>query len=83
MFGVGRRLVSEFREFFNSFLRVRDADTCFYLEQQMDRSALWPQPLLQLNPAFENGPLVDELVEQGVLDPRRGKLRKWRATLSR
>jgi ATP-dependent helicase YprA (DUF1998 family)/very-short-patch-repair endonuclease len=30
---------------------------------------LWPEPLIQLNPAFESGGMVDDLVARGLLHP--------------
>lgn len=37
------------------------------MESEFASGTLWPQPLLQLNPSFERGESIDELVESGTL----------------
>lgn len=39
------------------------------MDQQLESGLLWPEPLIQLNPAFEPGHWVDELVDEGLLHP--------------
>jgi len=38
-----------------------------HVERELDGGLLWPDPRLQLNPAFEAGGLIDELVAEGLL----------------
>lgn len=70
MFLLRQQLVGDFREYINSFLNVRHPEIKDYIRQELDAGALWPEPLVQLNPSFAPGHLVKELVEQNVLDPR-------------
>src|SRR5215204_5075448 len=35
--------------------------------RSLDEGLLWPDPLIQLNPSFEAGESIDELVDEGVL----------------
>ena len=67
MFGLRERLVSDFSEYIRSFLKVKDEQIAAFVEEQLGKGALWPDPLLSLNPNFLAGPLVDELVERGML----------------
>lgn len=39
------------------------------METSLAEGLLWPEPLIQLNPSFEPGDWIDELVRQGVLHP--------------
>lgn len=79
MFQLREQLITDFSEYIQSFLKVRDEKIRSWVEAELNSGALWPEPLLSLNPTFQQGPLVDELVEQMVLHPlcgsifRRGK----------
>lgn len=35
----------------------------------LESGHLWPEPLIQMNPAFESGRYVDDLVSEGLLHP--------------
>jgi len=74
MFDLRKQLVSDFREYIESFLNIRDQAIQDFVDSEIDRGALWPDPLLQLNPAFEDAGLIDELVEKGALDRRCGTI---------
>ena len=39
------------------------------VQKEIDDGLLWPEPWLALNPAFEPGGTVGELVDRGVLHP--------------
>lgn len=79
MFQLREQLITDFAEYIQSFLKVRDAGIREWVESELNAGALWPEPLLSLNPTFHQGPLVEELVEQKALHPlcasifRRGK----------
>jgi hypothetical protein len=79
MFQLRERLITDYSEYIQSFLKVRDQEIRGWVEAELDAGALWPEPLLSVNPTFELGPLVDELVETKVLHSqcstifRRGK----------
>ena len=72
MFQLRRQLITDFSEYIKSFLRVRDDEIREWVEAELDAGVLWPDPLLSLNPTFEQGSLVDHLVERHVLHPRCG-----------
>src|SRR5439155_1159279 len=52
-----------------SFVRIRDSRIDSYVRHEFDSGVLWPESILQLNPAYEPGPTLDELALQGVLLP--------------
>jgi len=70
MFELRKQLVSDFSQYVNSFLRIRDEQISSFLQQEMERGTLWPEPLIQLNPSFEKDTLAEELVDRNVLDSR-------------
>jgi ATP-dependent helicase YprA (DUF1998 family) len=69
VFDLHRRVFSEYREFVRSFVRVADERLRAYVEERIlgETGELWPEPLVQLSPAYEPGETVDELVKMGVL----------------
>lgn len=70
VFDIRDRVVQDYSDYIRSFLQIRDARVAEYLHGELDRGALWPDPLVQLNPSFQPGDWIDELVAQGVLHPR-------------
>ena len=69
VFAVRDRLVEDYANFTSGFLEVRDERIRAYVEEQLSRGLRWPDPWLSLNPTFEPGGTVDELVATGVLHP--------------
>ena len=37
------------------------------ITEELDAGLLWPEPLIQLNPSYEPGGLIDELVDRTLL----------------
>lgn len=69
VFELRDRLVREYSDFIRSFIRISDQRIRDTVEGELDSGALWPDPLIQLNPAFEAGASVSKLVEEGILHP--------------
>jgi len=69
VFQLRDQVIASYASYVQSFVRVRNPGIRELVKRELDRGILWPQPLLQLNPAFERGRSVDELVEQDVLHP--------------
>jgi ATP-dependent helicase YprA (DUF1998 family) len=71
--------IGDYSSYVKGFLEVRDAEVEQFITSRLDGGFLWPEPLVQLNPAFVQGPTIDELVDQKRLHPtcrevfRRGK----------
>lgn len=60
-------LVADYAGYVKSFMRIRDERIRTEIDRSLTTGALWPEPLLQLNPSFEPGASVDELVQHGTL----------------
>jgi ATP-dependent helicase YprA (DUF1998 family) len=69
VFTVRDRLIGEYAQYVRSFMHIRDPRIAERVEEDLRLGLLWPEPLLQLNPSFEPGKWVDELVAEGVLHP--------------
>lgn len=67
VFALRDTLVGEYRKYAESFLSIRDARIREHVQRAFGRGLLWPNPRIQLNPAFEPGGWVVKLVEEGLL----------------
>jgi len=68
-FGVLEKVLGDYQSFVSGFLNIRDQDVRRKVETEIENGLLWPEPWLALNPAFESGGSVSELVADGVLHP--------------
>jgi len=59
--------VGDYRGFVESFIKIRDPRIQDEVDRRLDEGLLWPEPLIQLNPAFELGRTVDKLTQDRVL----------------
>ena len=65
--GLRDRVISDYSGYVRSFIRIKDSRIAEYVEEQLAQGRLWPDPLIQLNPAFEPGDTVEELVRRRAL----------------
>jgi hypothetical protein len=67
VFELRERLVADYRRYARSFLPVKDERIRERLHRELDSGLLWPDPPVQLNPAFAAGGTVADLVGEGLL----------------
>ncbi len=67
VFELRERLVRDFADYTRSFIHIRDERIRALVDDELERGLLWPNPIIQLNPAFESGGTIDELVAEGLL----------------
>jgi len=67
VFGLRNPLIKGYADYIQSFIHIKDSRVREYVEDTLTKGFLWPDPLIQMNPAFEAGEWIDELVDQGVL----------------
>jgi very-short-patch-repair endonuclease len=70
VFELRNKLIDDYAEYATSFVTINDERVRELVEEELSQGLLWPEPLVQLNPTFEPGGYVDELVDQGLLDSR-------------
>ena len=59
-------LIEDYSAYVKGFLEVRDTEVEQFITSRLDGGFLWPEPLVQLNPAFVQGLTIDELVDRSV-----------------
>ena len=73
VFDLDRRVVNEYSDFARSFTKMRSADIRARVDEQYASDRFWPEPILQLNPHFQVGASVGDLVAGGLLHPDTAK----------
>ncbi len=67
VFGFRNRVVDDYGEYVRSFITVRDERIDRKVKAEMEGGFLWPAPLVQLNPSFQDGDSLPDLVAEGIL----------------
>jgi len=67
VFELRNQLVDDYKTYVSSFIQIRDDRIRTHVDEQLKAGLLWPEPLIQLNPAFQPANYVDGLVDEGVL----------------
>jgi ATP-dependent helicase YprA (DUF1998 family) len=67
VFGLRDSLIGDYERYIKSFFVIRNPRIKAKVDEHLSQGALWPDPLLQLNPSFERGKSIDELAAEGVL----------------
>ena len=74
VFELRNRLVEDYASYTQSFIKIADERIRAKVDAELAGGALWPEPLLQLNPTFLPGGTIDDLVSEGVLHPECSKI---------
>ncbi|MGW7568975.1 protein kinase domain-containing protein [Streptomyces tendae] len=69
VFGVHRSLIKDYRDFTEGGTVIRDDRVAAFVEKDLDGKSQWPDPWLSLNPFFQSGGTVAELVGDQVVHP--------------
>lgn len=62
-------IVNDYESYIRSFISIADPEIRKVVERELRRGKLWPEPLLQFNPAFEMFGSLDDLAASGTLHP--------------
>jgi ATP-dependent helicase YprA (DUF1998 family)/very-short-patch-repair endonuclease len=74
VFALRDRLTAEYAEYTRSFITIRDRKIREVVDTELAEGLLWPYPIVQLNPAFEPGAYIDDLVSEGVLGAENSRI---------
>ena len=67
VFRLRDRVVQEYRDYVESFVHVLDPRIDDFVRERLAEGELWPEAVLQLNPAYEPGPTLGELAASGAI----------------
>ena len=69
IFALRNQLTQDYSDYASSFIQIRDERIFSEVRQSLNEGVFWPNPLIQLNPTFESGGTVTELIDAGILHP--------------
>ena len=67
VFDTHRQIVADYARYIRSFINISDPEIAREVEDSLSEGRLWPQPLLQFNPAYEQAGTVEEAIASGLL----------------
>ena len=73
-FEIRRQLINDYSTYVRSFIKIRDLQIDQRVQEELNSGLLWPDPLIQLNPAFEPGDSIDGLVVDVILHEECGRI---------
>ena len=65
VFALRDRVVDDYKRHIQRFVLIRDKRIEEFVRQEFESGAPWPDPILQLNPAYEYGPSLNDLASRG------------------
>ena len=74
VFSLHDQLISEYRAFTEGGVVIRDERIAEHLRGDLDDKSQWPDPWLSLNPFFDSGGTVSELISEGLLHPETARV---------
>jgi ATP-dependent helicase YprA (DUF1998 family) len=69
VFEVHKSIIHDYERYIRSFIRIDDEEIRLKVDAELAQGKLWPEPLLQFNPAFKTAGKVADLAKSGVLHP--------------
>jgi ATP-dependent helicase YprA (DUF1998 family) len=69
VFKLRDNVIEDYHQYVRSFLNIQDERIHEFVEKELERGALWSDPLVQLNPSYEMGKPVSEFVAENTLHP--------------
>ena len=67
VFKVHKQIVEDYAQYIRSFINISDQRIAETVEDSLAKGRLWPQPLLQFNPAYEKVGTIEEVISSGLL----------------
>lgn len=67
VFALRDQVVKTYGDHMKSFIKIRDQRINAFVQEALQGGAFWPEAILQLNPAYEDGPTIEELARAGEL----------------
>ncbi len=69
VFELRNSVINDYREYVESFINIKDERIENFVKDELRKGKLWPDGLIQLNPSYEIGKNIIQLVEEGLLHP--------------
>ena len=67
VFETHGRIIDDYARYIGSFINISDDEIAGEVDRSLAEGRLWPQPLLQFNPAYEMAGSIDQVVQDGLM----------------
>jgi ATP-dependent helicase YprA (DUF1998 family) len=67
VFEFRKRLIDDYSKYVRGFINIQDENLRKHVNDGLAAGVFWPEPLIQLNPSFEPGARIEDLVDVMVL----------------
>jgi len=67
IFDLHNEILDDYKLYIDSFINISDKDILNKVQAEFNSGDLYPEPLVQFNPSFEEGGKVEDLVNEGTL----------------
>ena len=75
IFELHRAALEDYKDFVHSFILIADKRAREFVDQALrEEEHLWPEPLVQLSPAYKRDATVEELAARGTLHPETAEI---------
>ncbi|QSR89204.1 DEAD/DEAH box helicase [Methylacidiphilum caldifontis] len=74
VFEFRNKLIEDYERFSRSFTKILAEDIKEEVDKAYRNGRFWPSPLIQINPNFVSGGKIDNLIQEGILDPECAKI---------
>ena len=74
VFDTHRQVLDDYATYIRSFIHISDPQIAATVESSLAAGRLWPQPLLQFNPAYEKAGPIKDIVATGLLHDDAGNI---------
>jgi superfamily II DNA/RNA helicase len=74
VFTLHKQLISEYQAYIKGFINIKDEAIRNQVTVALAENKLWPEPLLQFNPAFKPGQSISSLCDESILHPSMAKV---------
>ncbi len=67
IFKLRNEIMDDYESYIKSFINIHDDDIREKVASELNSGKLWPEPLIQFNPAYETHGNIDDLILDGTL----------------
>jgi hypothetical protein len=67
VFETHGRIIHDYARYIGSFINIADDEIAGVVDRSLAEGRLWPQPLLQFNPAYKMAGSIDQVVSDGLM----------------
>jgi len=67
IFQTQKAIVDDYKSYVKSFIHIKNSKIKEVVDREISQGTLWPEPLIQFNPAYKYGDSIDQLVQDKVV----------------